>query len=193
MSEVRTCRKCGVPLDLVRPATIILPCPECKVSLEIRSSSEGNFLIQAAGAQTSSVLRRPESLHLSQLDLFFRWEKVEKSVTQSMENPILGQCSLCKGDIFLGKTEQAVVECEYCGGRTPVKAEELMTWKKEADLTFPASLLSFIKKMARPLDLEERKRVTLKYLHLYRWLFIILLAALLLLAVFALRGLLSST
>lgn len=66
-------------------------------------------------------------------------------------------------------------------------------WKKEADLAFPASLLSFIKEMARPLDLEERKRVVLKYLHLYRWLFIILLAALLLLAVFALRGLLSST
>jgi len=186
----QTCKKCGAPLDLVRPAGIILSCPECKVSLEIHLSPEGNLLIQAAGTSTSSVLPRPPGLHISQLDLFFHWEKVEKSVAESLGNPILGQCALCRGSIYLEKGNEVVVECEYCGGHTPVKAEGLLLWKKEEVLTFPSSVLSFVKKIARPLDSDDRMRAILKYLHLYRWFLIALSAILLALAMLALRGLL---
>lgn len=193
MSEVRNCKKCGAPLDLVRPASVNLLCPECKVSLNIRSSPEGNLFIEAAGAPASSVPPRQTSLHISQLDLFFHWERVERSVTESLESPILGQCPLCKGEIYLDKTDQVVVECEYCGGRTPLRAEDLMLWKKEEALSFPSSLLSFVKKIVRPLDSEERRRVALRYLRLYRWLLILALAILVALAIFVLRGLLSAS
>lgn len=188
LSKVQTCKKCGAPLDLVRPGGIILLCPECKVPLHIHSSAEGNLLIEAAGTSTSSVLPRAPGLHISQLDLFFHWEKVEKSVAESLGNPILGPCALCKGNIYLEKGKEVVVECGYCGGRTPVRAEDLVLWRKEEVRTFPASVLSFIKKMARPLDSDDRKRAIVKYLYLYRWFLIALFAILLALAAFALRG-----
>jgi hypothetical protein len=190
VAKVQTCKKCGAPLDLVRPTGIILPCPECKVSLEIHPSLEGSLLINAAGASTSSVLPRPSGLHISQLDLFFHWERVEKSVAESLGNPILGQCALCKGNICLEKGNEVLVECGYCGGHTPVKAEALMLWKKDEPPTFPSSILSFAKKIARPLDSDDRMRAILKYLHLYRWLLIALFAIILGLAMFALRGVL---
>ena len=90
----------------------------------------------------------------------------------------------------LEKGSEVVVECEYCGGHTPVKADGLMLWKKEEVLTFPSSVLSFVKKIARPLDSDDRMRAILKYLHLYRWFLIALSAILVALAMFALRGLL---
>ena len=191
VSKVRTCRKCGAPLDLVRPAGIVLPCPECKATLEIRPSAEGNLLIEAAGASTSSVLPRKPGLHINQLDLFFHWEKVEESVAESQGNPILGRCALCKGNIYLEKGNEVVVECEYCRGRTPVMAEDLMLWKKGEAVGFPASILSFLKKIVRPLDSDERMRAILKFLHLYRWFLAAFFAVLLILVVFALRGLLT--
>ena len=190
MSEIKKCKKCGAPLDLVRPAAIILLCVDCKASLEIRFSPEGNLLIEAAGAPTSSLPLRPPGMHISQLDLFFRWEKVERSVAESLKNPLLGQCPLCKTNIYVEKGNQVMVECEYCGGKTPLGAEELVLRKKEEVLTFPASMLSFIKKMARPLDSENKKQVVLRYLRLYRWLLIVLVVVLLALAIFALRRLL---
>jgi hypothetical protein len=65
-----------------------------------------------------------------------------------------------------------------------------MLWKKDEPPTFPASILSFAKKIARPLDSDDRMRAILKYLHLYRWLLIALFGILLGLAMFALRGVL---
>jgi hypothetical protein len=69
-------------------------------------------------------------------------------------------------------------------------AEELTLRKKEEVLTFPATVLSFIKKIARPLDTEEKKQVVLRYLRVYRWLLLALMVILLGLAVIALRSLL---
>jgi hypothetical protein len=158
--------------------------------LEIHPSPEGNLFIEAAGSSPSSVLPRPPGLHISQLDLFFHWERVEKSVAESLGKPILGQCALCKGNIYLEKGNEVVVECGYCGGHTPVKAEGLPLWNREATPAFPTSILSFLKKIARPLDSDDRMRAIVKYLHLYRWFLVALFAILLGLAVFALRGLL---
>jgi hypothetical protein len=191
MSEIKSCKKCGAPLDLARPTCILLPCPQCKTSLEIRCSPEGSILIEAAGGSSPSLSVRPHGVHLSQLDLFFHWEKVEKSVAESLDAPILGRCPLCKGNVFLGKASSVVVECEYCGGKTPVQAEELTLSKKEESLGFPSSLLKFIKGIARPLNIEDRKRLTLKYLHLYRWLLVSVVAVAFLLFWIILRRLLS--
>ncbi|MDH7500882.1 MAG: hypothetical protein QHH30_10940 [candidate division NC10 bacterium] len=187
---MKKCKKCGAPLDLVRPAAIILPCADCKASLEIRFSPEGHLLIEAAGASVSSLSGRPMEIQISQLDLFFHWEKVERSVAESLENALLGQCPLCKGNIYLEKGREVTVECEYCGGKTPLEGGSLMLRKKEEVLTFPASLLSLVKKMARPLNTEDKKQVILKYLRLYRWLLILLIATLLLLVIFVFKGLL---
>jgi len=191
MLEVKKCKKCGAPLDLVRPAAVIVPCADCKAPLEIRFSPEGHLLIETAGASSPSLPVRPVGIQISQLDLFFHWEKVERSVAESLENPLLGQCPLCKGSVYLEKGNEAVVECEYCGGKTPLGTEELMLRKKEEVVSFPASILSFMKKMARPLNTEDKKQVILKYLRLYRWILILLLAILLALAIFALKGLFS--
>jgi hypothetical protein len=190
MSEIKKCKKCGAPLDLVRPVAILLPCSGCRTSLEIRFSPEGNLMIEAAGTSTSSLPLRRADIHISQLDLFFHWEKVEKSVAESLKNPLLGQCPLCRAGIYLEKGNEVVVECEYCGGKTPLAAEELTLRKKEEVLTFPATVLSFIKKIARPLDTEEKKQVVLRYLRVYRWLLLALMVILLGLAVIALRSLL---
>jgi uncharacterized protein YbaR (Trm112 family) len=191
MSEIKSCKKCGAPLDLVRPACILLPCPQCKTSLEIRFSPEGGILLEAAGASSPSLSSRPRGVHISQLDLFFHWEKVEKSVAQSLDAPILGRCPLCKGNVYLEKASSVVMECEYCGGKTPVQAEELTLSKKEESLSFPSSLLSFGKRIARHLNIEDRKRLILKYLHLYRWLLVSVVAVAFLLFWIILRRLLS--
>lgn len=191
MLEIKKCKKCGAPLDLVRPPAIILPCSDCKASLEIRFSPEGHLLIEAVGASTSSLSTRPVGIQISQLDLFFHWEKVERSVAESLESPLLGQCPLCKRNIYLEKGNQVVVECDYCGGKTPLGAEELTLRKKEEVLTFPASLLSLMKRIVRPLDSEDKKQVILKYFRLYRWLLILVVVVLLVILVFAFKSLFS--
>lgn len=192
MSMIRNCKKCGAPLDLVRPAAIRFPCPECQAPLEIHFSPEGHLFIETDACSTSSASSKSQALNINQLDLFFHWEKVERSVNESLQEASLGRCPLCKGDIFLIKANQVAVECEYCGGKNPLPAEELRVGKKKAAPSLPATLLSYIKRMARPLDLEGRKRMVLRYLRFYRGLLLLVLSIILGLAIYALYGLYAS-
>lgn len=177
-------------MDLVRPAAILLPCARCQAPLEIRFSVEGNLLIEAGGAPPTCLPLKTKDIQISQLDLFFHWEKVEQSVAESLKSPYLGSCPLCHSGLYLEKDKQVVVECEYCGGKTAVAAEDLHLRRKEEVPTLPASILSLLRRIARPVNDEEKKQVVLRYLRLYRWLLLMVGGALVLIVFIILRGIL---